>query len=50
MSGPKKKGKKYDPTGRDQIKSSLKRLKEYKIGSDIQGYAEYVERWTRWTH
>ena len=44
MSGPKKKQKKDDPTGREQRKSSLKKLKEYKIGSDVQGYAEYVEK------
>ena len=32
---------------KDERKLKLKRLKEYKIGSDIQGYAEYVEKMTR---
>ena len=45
MAKPKQ--KKDDPTGREKRKTSLKRLKEYKIGSDIQGYAEYVEKMAR---
>ena len=35
---------KNDPTEREQRKAKLKRLKEYKQGSDVQGYAEYVEK------
>ncbi len=44
MADPKKKQKKGDPTEREQRKAKLKKLKEYKIGNDIQGYAEYVEK------
>ena len=54
MSDPKKKAKKpeypgqspADLTGRQQRKRLMKRLGEYKIGKEIKGYEEYVQKMT----
>ena len=43
MPDPKNK-KKNAPTEREQRKAKLKKLKEFKIGSDIRGYGEYVDK------
>ncbi len=46
MSKPKKKGSPVDQTGRDERKKLMKNLSEYKIGSNIEGYREYVAKMT----
>jgi len=46
MAKPKKKVPPADETGRAERKKLMKNLSEYKIGSKIKGYQEYVAKMT----